>query len=298
MSGSRVTKADLIRIARALGDDRADELGDETVSTIFARCIERAEQLSAPASIYPLEHAEAHPVVRDWCRRVIDAAVDQVLSCRMGENEGERFAAQWVDSSVRKHAALDPATCTHTMRAGRCLRCGLSTVVHEAIGLSEAIDLMHRNPLPPLALREDRSPEQLQADGDAPMAARCKACGRLLEESDYPDCPTCGAQISLDDFEPDCIAEYDRPAPEPCDEDGAPLDMTPKPIADCGEAVPVLVMGNELQPVGVAHREGDAFVMSLASGERVAFVLRADERRENAEQWAKTMGSKGGATNA
>lgn len=256
MSGSRVSKADLIRLARALGDVEA-ELDEESMGCIFERCMQRAEQLGAPASIYPLDHDAAHPIVRDWARRVIDGAVEHVLSCRMGDNEAARFAAGWVDSSVRKHAELDPATCTHTMRAGRCLRCGLSTVVSEAIGVSEAIDLMHREPLPVMAsdpICADRSKAVgvrvgcFASHAHPNEPARCQFCDRImlprlaLREDRTPE------QLQADGD--DDVAEYDRPAPEPRDEDGAPL--------------------NDWR----------------------------EQRRENAEQWAKTRGSKGGATTA
>lgn len=203
MSGSRVSKGDLIRLARALGDEAADELDGETVGCIFERCMQRAEQLGAPASVYPLDGDEAHPIVRDWARRVVDGAVDHVLSCRMGDNEAERFAAGWVDSAVRHHAAIDPATCSHTMRLGRCIRCGQK---------------------PPAA------------------------------------------------------PEYDGPALEPRDEDGAPMDMRADPDREADEL-------SHLRPA--AHVERVRRLLEEEPG-------RAD-RRQNAEQWAKTRGSKGAA---
>lgn len=174
MSGSRVSKADLIRLARALGDESADELDGETVGCIFERCMQRAEQLSAPASTYPVEpYYASHPVVRDWARRVVDGAVDHVLSCRMGENEAERFAVAWVDSAVRRHAEIDPATCSHTMRQGRCVRCHLRP---PESGEGPSVD--EPLPCPGRARGDGRQPGPCE-----PMAQEktvCLYCGRPI----------------------------------------------------------------------------------------------------------------------
>lgn len=146
--GRRVGKRDMLELARALGDEDAHE--GESMLCIFLRALDRARELGAPASTYP-RRSGAHPIVRDWARLVVGDAVGFVQSLRMGDNEAERFMHSWIESALRQHAAIDPATCSHTMKLGRCIRCG-QTLPAEV--------------LPPLSMIEDRSVAQLAADGD------------------------------------------------------------------------------------------------------------------------------------
>lgn len=75
----------------------------------------------------------------------------------------------------------------------------------------------------------------------SPTPSRCRVCGctqddcsGCIERTGKPchwvdfDEDLCSACVAaLDLVESDDLVEYDGPAPEPCDEDGAPLHMRP-----------------------------------------------------------------------
>ncbi len=278
--GTRIAKADLIRLARALGVSRPDELAEHSMSRVFEVCMQTAEQLGSPAMAYP-GHGNPNPIVRDWARRVLDDAVELVQGCRMEFNETPRFFSEWLEQSVRRSAGVDPSSCDHHFIDKRCLRCA-----------TDQGDEGQREPgaLPPLALVEDRTVEQLRADGDLPcdedeeqarrederreaqrQETMVNHCLHTLYDGSAPACPDCGQSLQA------VIAEDRQRAREgadECDHAGAELAIDratgEERCNECGELT--TFPGTLPMPVF--------------------------DRRENAEQWAKTMGSKGGAKHA
>lgn len=108
MSGkSRVVKADLIQLAEALGDEHADELASENMGCIFARCLERARDLSESPFLFA---RQAHPVVRAWARLALvfleEQRIRELASCeaRTGPGPLERHENQRVESYLARTA--------------------------------------------------------------------------------------------------------------------------------------------------------------------------------------------------
>lgn len=127
MSGRQVTKADLLELARALGDEEVS--ADESSSCIFLRALDRARALAAPAELIGPQPA----AVVAWSRIVL-ADADQHLARSVTGDEAFK-------SDVYRHWVT-----MHVERAAEGRPRGL----------------------PPLAMVEDRSPEQLEADDDQP----------------------------------------------------------------------------------------------------------------------------------
>jgi hypothetical protein len=135
MTRAPVRKADLIRLARALGDEHADELASETMSCIFARCIERAEDLAALAA----------------------APRDTEPNCSF---RVASFRANPLWSSVEQPPSLP---CLESIECpGYCTCCGNPMRNRPAAAA-----------LRPLRMVEDRTAEQLEADGDGPGVPPC-----------------------------------------------------------------------------------------------------------------------------
>jgi len=103
MSGSKVNKAELLELARALGDEIVDN--EETVPCIFARCLERARELGQPVHLYT---KETHPIVAEWARLVLDDA-------RRYEGECRSALEAWEVKPTTK--ALDPVVAAEMRRA-------------------------------------------------------------------------------------------------------------------------------------------------------------------------------------
>jgi hypothetical protein len=104
MGGRKVSKADLIELARVLGDDQAEALHDESMVCIFERCLARArdvmgpgtrlpplalvedrtvEQLRADGDLEPCDHAGAE--------LAIDRATGEETCCDCGGEPPEFF---------------------------------------------------------------------------------------------------------------------------------------------------------------------------------------------------------------
>lgn len=84
--GPKVGKSELLQLARALGesDEEIEELSAETMWRIFHHCLDRAEQLAAPARLF--DGRPTHPRVRQWCASVMDH-VDEVQKERPADDE-------------------------------------------------------------------------------------------------------------------------------------------------------------------------------------------------------------------
>lgn len=220
MSGLKISKADLVDLAAALGVGGIDK-GDP-IRAIYLRVLDRARELGAPASLYPFGSDVRHPIVRDWARRVVDAAVEHVSSCRMGDDEAERAAGCWMDSAVRRQADIDPAQCSHTMKLGRCIRCGF------------------RGPLRALLDAPEPCPGRFRGDGRQPGPCEpwaqdqgiCVFCGRpIITASDVRAADPPAPEPRDEDGAESCNDLVDVPR----DEDGAPMDMRPDPDREADE---------------------------------------------------------------
>jgi hypothetical protein len=97
----------------------------------------------------------------------------------------------------------------------------LAELLDEAVPLGE----MHRYVVSVRATLGER--ERGIPEHTTPACEATRAAARLLVER-------LAAPLPLVDDEDD-LPEYDGPAPEARDEDGAPLDMTPKPIDEDAE---------------------------------------------------------------
>lgn len=258
MSGAKVGKQELIALARALGDDAGDELAGESVATIYARCLERAHELGAPADPFG---GVLHPKVREWCGALMAYAEERMTVVAPREDkssEAERWRQYAVygcvrDSSGRPcdhefsplgpichrpycHVHIDDVWvdphCSHKfVDSKHCLLCGVSANVLHA--------------------KARRELELFQVEnGDAASAARAKA------ESINEEIGAAPGSVDAHEWE----------------------DI--KRAGECGEP-------NRLAPPATAAIGAEPLV-SFAAVEELS-----TERRQNAEQWAQTKGSRG-----
>lgn len=125
MSGHKVSKADLVELARVLGDELAgsDELAGESMVTIYHRCLLRGRELAEPPAIR-FHSSRVHPAVKEWCRQAM-VYVDAVRE-RLGQDPPKtRDPEAWVwfsmFNAVREASGVP---CAHELDAnGFCLRC-------------------------------------------------------------------------------------------------------------------------------------------------------------------------------
>lgn len=234
----QIRKADLLVLARALGDEEVDE-GESTLC-IFERCLSRARDLNAPAKLF--DGRPAHPKVQEWCGSLMDYAEERRSEMqKRGDEDVEKWSWYTVYGVVRdstgrpcphnfapgSHKCMRhfcqmhideievDASCSHKFVDSKaCLLCGVTANVLQAKDRREREQLEATPALPPLAMVEDRSPEQLKADGDVPCdhAGAEIAIDRATGEE---TCSDCGEAADADDWE-----EPDRLE---LDEDGMPI---------------------------------------------------------------------------
>lgn len=111
----------------------------------------------------------------------------------------------------------------------------LAELLDEAVPLGE----MHRYVVSVRATLGER--ERGIREHTTPACEATRAAARLLVErlaAPLPLVRSSAEQLQADDE--DDLPEYDGPAPEARDEDGAPLDMTPRPSIDEDDEVPSL----------------------------------------------------------
>jgi hypothetical protein len=258
-SGSKVTKRDLIALARALGDGASDEdLAGESMTTILARCLERAYELGAKAD--PFEPGPTHPKVREWCAAVMDYCDERLEVYKSsGDTPGEAEKWRWYTAfaEVRENSGRP---CEHNFDklSNRCTRRNCRAHIDEI-----AVDPNCRH--------------QFQ---DTKHCLMCGVSANILHAK---------ARRELELFQ--------AQPPSAADE----LRAKAESINEAIGAVPGAVDAHEWDDIkracGEPNRLAPPSTTELAGGEPlVSFVLVEElstERRQNAEQWAQTEGSRG-----
>lgn len=225
--GRKVSKADLLELARALGDEEVD--ADESMLCIFQRALDRAHAAGAPATLI----GPQPPAVVAWARLVLADADEHLKRSVSGDDE-------FKDGVYRLWVAM------HVERAGE----GRPRGVQSWLASSEA-------------------------DG------RCEHAGELAIDraTGEETCTDC-----------DCSEEL-----TPVDAAPSTLDVQVCSVRSKAAGVPVGCFASHAHPNEPARCTFCDCVMLPLWARQIASET---ERRENAEQWAKTRGSKGGVRHA
>jgi len=246
MSGRKVGKADMLELARALGDEFVDE--GESMVCIFLRCLDRARELNAPVELHT---REPHPKVQDWCAQLMDLADEKR---RELEAEHDDQVDKWTWYTAFQYVRNNSGRpCEHHFVPGShlCTRCPMHidgievdpSCSHKFV--DSKVCVYCAVPFGWLQAKHRRELEQLEAT-PAPAEACDDPRGPL--PAIFPTGGKVQRQIERDES------------------------------FDCGgEPPPFFVLGSGQPFPGAAEAMAE---------------LEAD-RRENAEQWAKTRGSRG-----
>jgi hypothetical protein len=265
-AGRRLGKADLLLLARALGDE-GGELADESIGTIFARCLDRAHELNAPAKLF--DGRPPHPKVSEWCGELMDYAAERRREMIEQDNrDAEKWAWYTVYGIVR---ASTGRPCGHNFAPGShvCTRvfCNVhideievdATCDHEFVGKTTPPELLT----------------------DSKTCLRCGVSASILQGKHRRELERLNLAAGNDGR-----AQARGGLP--------PLGLPPLAMVEDRSAEQLAADGD-----GPCDHAGE-LTIDRATGEETCTdcddmheSAPAGDRRENAEQWAKTRGSKG-----
>lgn len=280
-SGRKVSKADLVELARALGDEEVTT--DESMLCIFQRALDRARVLGAPATPWS---SEQHPKVREWCAYVMENAAKTRVEngTPIGSSSHDE---KWIWYGVyRRVSRSSGAPCEHAfaeLSGHQCLLC-LVSIVDVPIDpecrhkfVDSKVCLLCGVPFSTLQARHRWLLERL---GATPAAA-CEHAGELAIDRATGD-ETCVDCEPPERFEgmlgpEDMIEPAMRERSCPANPLGVCTPSMDDPLvcAGCDEAVE-------------AESEDEC------SARTVRDEMAAAKRRANAEQWAQTQGTRTG----